>query len=213
MKQRYYYDFETQGLPEADLLRVIPEFEAPGNIKDPTKIAAAIAEKKADWIDKAALKAISGKIVATTAAWDDEEPIMQTGEEKDLIVAMLASLKDCISLGVPAYGWNSSGFDLPFLCQRAAVHGIPAFKHLMVNVRGRFYWHESLVDAKLIWSNYSPDHTGTSLKTVSAALGTGIKDGSGKDFAELLLTDRAKAESYAKNDVALLREAVKRMGI
>jgi len=69
MKQRLYWDLETQPLTLDALEKVMPTFEAPGNIKDPAKIALAIGEKKSDWIDKAALKAISGKIAQSRAAY------------------------------------------------------------------------------------------------------------------------------------------------
>lgn len=210
---RIYYDLETEGLPESEISKLIPEFEAGANLKDPVKIAAQIAEKKAEWLDKCALRAITGKIVAVTYCHDSDEPFMQIGDERELIESMLAILKNCISLNDQAYAWNGSGFDLPFLCQRAAVHGIPAFKDLMQQRGSRFSWHDCLIDPKLIWSNYSPDHTGTSLKSVALALGVGEKTGNGKDFAELLKTNPADAEKYAKLDVDLLRKVVGRMGV
>lgn len=210
-KEACYWDIETEPLPLAELEKAMPEFTAAGNLKDPEKIKADIEAKRQAFIDNAALRAYTGKIVAVTAAWDDDEPIMQTGDEKDLIVATVYMLKTAISLNAKAYAWNGAGFDLPFLCQRAAVHSANAFQSLTVQSGARFNWNPCLIDPKLIWSNYSPDHTGTSLKTVSAMLGVGVKDGNGKDFAELLKTDKAKAESYAKNDVGLLRAVVKRM--
>ena len=214
--KRYYYDIETEGLPAIELAKVMPDFEAPGNIKDPLKIAAAIEEKKKDWTDKAALKGYTGRIIALSyAANDTDEPhfVADTGDEDKIIKIMLDHLTEVISQGGMAFAWNGSGFDLPFLCQRAAVHNIPAFGKLMVNVRGKFYWNEALIDPKMIWANYSPDHTGTSLATVAKALGVGEKSGSGKDFAQLLRTDAAAAEAYGKQDIALLRSIVIRMGL
>ena len=210
---RLFWDVETEGLPESDIAKLMPEFEAPGNIKDPAKIAAAIADKKASWLDGAALKAITGRIVAVTTAIDGGEPLMYASDEKPIIENTIAILKDVISVNAHAYAWNGHGFDLPFICQRAAVYGIPAFVMLTVNVRGKFYWHESLIDPKLVWSNYSPDHTGTSLKSVALALGVGEKIGSGKDFAGLLKTNPDEAKRYALADITLMRDIVNRMGI
>ena len=82
-----------------------------------------------------------------------------------------------------------------------------------MNFRGRFNWNESFIDPKLVWSNYSPDHTGTSLKSVGLALGVGEKTGNGKDFAKLLKENRPEAEQYALMDIELLRGIVQRMGI
>ena len=212
--KRLYWDIETEGLPESQITKLMPEFESPGNIKDPAKIAAAIAEKRADWLDKAALKAITGRIVAVTVAKDDNEPEMRSGDELKLIRGILDDLNQIIDLNAQAYAWNGHGFDLPFICQRAAVYdGIQAFDTLMTNRGGRFYWDESLIDPKLVWSNYSPDHTGTSLKSVSLALGVGEKSGDGKVFSRLLVEKPDEAKAYALNDVNLLRAIVKRMGI
>ncbi len=211
--QKLYWDIETEGLPIEQVAKLMPEFEAPGNIKDPEKIKAAIDVKKAEWLDKLALKAITGKIVAVTTVEDDGEPKMAIGDDKELVENAVAMLTDVIHQNASAYAWNGSGFDLLFLCQRAAAYRIPAFAALTVNVKGRFYWREQLIDPKLVWSNYSPDHTGTSLKSVALALGVGEKSGNGKDFAALLKTNPKEAEQYAFNDVVLLRGIVQRMGI
>ena len=211
---KLWYDIETAPLPMAQLEKLMPEFEPAGNLKDPDKIKASIEAKKAEWLDKAALKAVSGKIVAVTIAVESLEPQMVDGDDEAILInVVLAFLKEVIIQQDRAYAWNGHAFDLPFICQRAAVHGIPAFQELMVNVRGRFYWHEFLIDPKLVWANYSQDHTGTSLKSVALALGVGEKVGSGKDFAELLKSDPAEAERYALADVNLLRSIVERMGI
>lgn len=213
MKQ-FFWDLETEGLPFEVVQPLMPEFEAPKNIKDADKIAVALSEKRADWLDKCALRAITGKIVAFTYAWDDEKPEMIVGNESKIINLAIEKVKS-VAIRQPAngYAWNGHGFDLPFLCQRAAVHGVQAFYYLMVYVRGRYYWHESLIDPKLVWSNYSPDHSGSSLKSVAQALGVGEKTGSGKDFAALLKSNPAEAERYALADVTLLRNVVRRMGI
>lgn len=211
--KRFFYDLETEGLPVEQISKLMPELEAGGNVKDPAKIALVIEEKKKDWLDKTALKAITGKIVAVTSAWDDDEPVMAIGDEKMLIQSLMKSLLNVIGLNAQAYAWNGSGFDLPFLCQRAAVHNIPAFAQLTTKFKNRYSWNEDLIDPKLVWSNYSPDHTGTSLKSVALALGVGEKSGSGKDFAELLKTNPSEAERYALADIILLRGIVKRMGI
>jgi hypothetical protein len=214
--KKFYWDLETSPLDDEQLLnKLMPDFTAASNVKDPVKIATAIEEKKKDWLDKTALKAITGKIVAVTMAKDGAEPILAASleDEKGLIEVILHELKNVISDYSQAYAWNGSGFDLPFLCQRAAVHGVTAFKDLTQQRGARFSWNENLIDPKLVWSNYSPDHTGTSLKSVALALGVGEKSGSGKDFAGLLKTNPDEAKAYALNDVNLLRSIVQRMGI
>lgn len=210
---KMYWDLETEGLPFEQIEKIMPEFSAGGNIKDPVKIAASIAEKKAEWLDKTALKAITGKIVAVTIAIGTMPPEMVIGEENDLIARIVGELKSCIAMNGEAYAWNGSGFDLPFVCQRAAIFGITAFKDLTEKAKSRFYWNQCLIDPKMVWSNYSPDHSGTSLKTVASALKVGEKAGIGKDFAALLKSNPSEAEAYALNDVNLLRSIVQCMGI
>ena len=211
--KKLYWDIETEPLPVEQLEKLMPEFSAGANLKDPAKIAAAIADKKQDWLDGAALKAITGRIVAITMAVNDNEPSMATGDESGLIVHCLEVLMASIGGGDNIYAWNGHGFDLPFLCQRSSVYSIPAFRRLMTMRGGRFYWNDSFVDPKLVWANYSPDHTGTSLKSVALALGVGEKIGSGKDFASLLKNNPDEAKRYALADITLMRDIIGRMGI
>lgn len=208
MINKLYFDIETA--PGTLLSKLMPEFEPAANLKDPVKIAASIADKQAAWLEKAALSATTGQIVAVTLATNETAPKLYTGDEKDLINRAIEELCDP---AVTVYGWNLHGFDLPFLCQRAAVHGITSFPHLTTAFRGRRHWSEHLVDAMQVW-NMSHQHVaGSGLGAVALALGVGEKNGDGKDFAELLKSDPVKAESYAVNDVNLLRKIVQRLAI
>jgi DNA polymerase elongation subunit (family B) len=209
---RIFLDLETQALPQDQLQKFMPkDDEWPlGNARKPDTVARIIEEKKAEWIDQAALSAITGQIIAVAVGVGENlPPICHVGEELHLINLALAHLETI----TPCYTWNGSVFDLPFLCQRAAVYGIPAFNRLTTMFRGRRYWNENLIDGKQVWSMYSSDHRGTSLAKVALALGVGEKNGNGKAFSELLKTDRDRAIEYAKNDVVLLRKIVQAMGI
>lgn len=214
--KKLYLDIETAAAPDEVLERVMPEFEAPGNLKDPEKIAAAIAGKRAEWRDRAALKAITGRVIAYSFAVDSQPPQFAhfaDETERLLLEVLVAEIDSAIGAGATIYTWNGAGFDLPFIMQRAAVHGIPAWKKFTVDFRGRRHFRENFIDARLVWAMYSPDYSGTSLDAVAKTLGVGEKNGSGKDFAALLLTDPTAAEGYAKNDITLLRAVVERMGI
>lgn len=67
-----FFDIETGPLPENELAALMPPFDPSevktGNIKDPEKIAAKIAEAevnhKRDFIEKAALDPLTGRVVA-----------------------------------------------------------------------------------------------------------------------------------------------------
>jgi len=217
-----YYDIETCALPIEDLRKIMPEFDEnevkTGNIKDPEKIRAKIEEARegheANFIDRAALKAISGCVVAVTFAEDDAPPQMKVGDELALIRHFRDRCNTAIHLGANIYSWNGAGFDIPFMLQRGAVHNLGLHGKFMSCFKGRFSVNERFIDAMQVWiAAYGGDKTGSSLNTVSKALGIGQKTGSGKDFAALLKSDPKKAEEYALMDCVLLRDIVTRMGI
>ena len=58
------FDIETGPLPVAQLVDLMPEFEAPKNFKDPEKIEANLKQQEARWIEKAALSATTGQVLA-----------------------------------------------------------------------------------------------------------------------------------------------------
>lgn len=212
---KLYFDIETSALPLDQLHKFMPrDDEWPlGNASKPETVARIIQEKKLEWIDRAALSAITGQIIAVALAVDDGEVLVYHGEPEWTLIGRALTALHMQLIGGPVYGWNSSGFDLPYLCQRAAVYSLPAFRGLTTLFRGKFYWNENIIDAKQVWSMYSSDHRDTSLAKVALALGVGEKTGNGKDFAELLKSDKAKAVDYCKNDVVLLRKIVQAMGI
>lgn len=47
------FDIETGPAPLDEIEAMMPEFEAPGNLKDPVKIEAALAKKREDFVEKA----------------------------------------------------------------------------------------------------------------------------------------------------------------
>ena len=61
------FDIETEGLPESELLAIMPDFKPNGTLKDPDKIAADLAKKKAEWIEKAALSPLTGRVLCIGA--------------------------------------------------------------------------------------------------------------------------------------------------
>ena len=70
--QTIIYDIETGPLPEADLAALLPPFDPAdiktGNLKDPEKIAAKLAEAemnhRRDFCEKSALDPLTGRVVA-----------------------------------------------------------------------------------------------------------------------------------------------------
>lgn len=208
------FDLETGPLPEEQLLPIMPEFEASRVLKDPDKIKADLEAKKAAWLDSAALKATTGRVIAFSICHDDQEPEFHcTPDEKTMLEILAHELKMTIGLGGKAYAYNAFGYDLPFMCARCAAHEIPAFKNFTVNYRGRWSWNEAFIDPMQVWVGPGQRHDGASLKAVAYALGVGLKTGDGKDFAKLLRDDPIAAKQYSLNDVLLLRGVVAKLGI
>jgi len=210
--KKLYFDIETGPLSEEHLKPLLADVEAPANLRDPVKIAAAIEERKAKILEDAALHATRGEILAVAWAWDHDTPQVATGSEVDIIRQLMSQLSQVICDGHYAYGWNIHGFDLPYLCKRAAIHGAPLYNTLTTVWHGRHYWMDCFIDAMQVWCVGS-DRAGNGLDDVARAMGLPAKPAKGKDFHKLLKSDPDKAVAYAKHDVTVLREIVWRMGV
>lgn len=201
------FDIETGPLPASVLIeRFNPTFEAAKNIKDPDKIAADIAAKKAEWLDKSALHAERGEILAIGYKVNDQPIEIIEGEEPGLLIAWLSVMNNRKSHVF--HGFNILDFDLPFIRRRCVINGI----------RFPFYdsgdkwkpWKVATYDAMKDWcfGNYREF---VSLNTVARALGVGVKNGSGDMFHELYKTDKEKARDYLRNDVQLTYDVCERL--
>src|SRR5512139_358804 len=107
------FDIESIPQDEARLLALAPEFTAPANLKDPAKIEAAIAKKRADYLADAALNWKRAEVVLIGAGDDTEIGSFTAGTEKELIGSFLSVLADALGDGVAVGGHNVKGFDLP----------------------------------------------------------------------------------------------------
>lgn len=209
-----FFDVESAPLELEKLLPIMPEFEPPANLRDPEKIKTALEAKRQSWLDDCALKATTGRIIAASSCRDNNEPEFYCSpDERTMLDILFAELCQTISQGGRIYAWNLFGFDLPFLAQRCAIHGIPAFKTFTTSYRGRWSWNECFVDAMQVWCGPGQRSDGASLKAVAFALGVGSKSGSGKDFAALLRDDPVAAKNYSIQDTQLLRSIVSAMQI
>lgn len=214
MTRKTYFDLETSGLTESQLLPIMPEFEPDARLKDADKIKQSIEDKKATWLDGAALRPTTGRIIAISICHDDNEPQFSCSpDERTMLDILDHELRQTIGAGGTAYAFNAFGFDLPFFCGRCAIQGIPAFKSFTVNYRGRWSWNEAFIDPMKVWCGPYQRSDGASLKAVAYALGLGLKVGSGMDFAKLLQDDPVAAKAYSVADCNLLRGVVRKMGI
>lgn len=200
-----FFDIETE--VNAEALEYIPEPKAPANYKDEGKIAAYIAEKKAEITSTAALDADYGKIVAISMqvgtnvepkAYLVGDEDMQT--ETDLINHFWSVYKACQGRSC---GYNIIGFDLPYLLRRSFDLGIkvPVFPVLAK------FRTEPTIDLMGILYNWGQ---AKGLKWVCKRYG--IKnDLPDLDGSQVATMDRDTLRAYATNEVKLVVDLYQRM--
>ena len=192
------FDIETGPRSREALLPLMPEFSAPSNWKDPAKIEACIKEKEEAWLEKAALDASTGRVLAIGIRQGGTFEALTAEDERELLTRFW---KRIAPEGEPAQkviGFNSHRFDLPFLVRRSWMLRVSVPDGLL---EGR-YRHPAFVDLYEIWQCY--DRTASiNLDTMAKALGVGAKNGEGKHFHILLQSDRKKAIEYLKNDLLM----------
>jgi DNA polymerase elongation subunit (family B) len=206
----YIYDIETGALPEAELLTVMPEFEAPTNYKDPSKVEAAIAEKRAAWMERAALSAVTGRILAIGVKPVGGDVDVISGDEAVMLRTFWALAKEAKAERRLLIGFNTTGFDLPFMVRRSWKLGVRIPLSLL-NVDNRPN-KGVFVDILEAWQCGDRQER-VSLNTLAKYLGVGAKNGSGADFAKLWQTERSIAEAYLRNDLALTEAVADRLGL
>ena len=194
------FDIETIPQDEARLLVLAPEFTAAANLKDPEKIAASIAKKKADYLADAALIWKTAEVVLIGAGEDDEIQSFTANTEKELIGDFLELMGSALGDGVVIGGHNIKAFDLPMLVNRARVHGLKVPRNVLSFWRGRPQWHDNIFDTLEILS-FGKSFDGNGVDDVARVFGLPPKLGHGGDFPLLWRADMAAAIAYNRRDV------------
>jgi hypothetical protein len=208
------YDIETYSLPESVLADRVPKFEGNANTKDPAKIEAQIAEKRARWFEDAALSATTGRVlIIGTLRSEDGAINILSGDEVDILRAFW-QLCETVRLPFATFmvGFNSDDFDLPFLVQRSWALNVEIPWWVMT---GR-HFDGQFVDLMKRWLCGRRDFTGQGLDAVSAALGCGRTFGDGKDFGRLWFgspEEKAQAILHLETDLRCTASIAARMGI
>lgn len=166
--------------------------------------AAETAQHWTDFLDRAALKPTTGRILAIGLR-ENGSPMILTAitddEEKGIIAKFLSIAAEVIATGGHMEGFNTDGFDLPFLMRRALKYRLD----VSILRRGR-YWHEAFRDLLAVWQAGNRQEF-ISLELLAEYLGTEHrKNGDGAFFAELFKTDPAKAIAYLENDLLMTEE-------
>ena len=220
---RLIFDIETAPLPEAELAAMLPPFDPAevrtGNIKDPDKIAAKIAEAETnhrrEFAERAALDPLTGRVLAVGILQNAERGsrnaefrVIAHDDEAALLREFWQACRGEMGRVNELIGFNSNAFDLPFLFRRSWKHRVPVPFGLR---RGR-YWSEQSIDLRDAWQLGDRQARG-SLDAIAKHLGVGAKNGEGKDFANLWASDRAKAIEYLRNDLELTARVAEVLGV
>lgn len=208
-----FLDIETRPKPLADLQKIMPEFTAPANWKDPEKIAANIAEQQAKFIEKAALSPLTGT-VESYGYYDDKDDHYACGDvdsqpEAILLATIWQRLTDHDAFTEDVYGWNLCGFDLPFIIKRSWANRVKVPSTALEWYRGRSYLNGHFKDLMQFFCIGS-DERYMKLDAACDMLGLEKKvDLDGKLPYEIFHTERAKYHEYLKRDVLALAEIKK----
>ena len=196
------FDIETVPQDEAKLLAMAPEFTAAANLKDPDKIAASIAKKRADYLADAALNWKTPEVVLIGAGDETEILSFTADTEKELLAEFMVILGDSLGEGVVVGGHNVKSFDLPMLVNRARVHGLKIPRNVLNFWRGRPQWHDNIFDTLEILS-FGKSFEGNGVDDVARVFGLPPKLGHGGDFPLLWRADRDGAIAYNRRDVEI----------
>lgn len=205
------FDIETMGLPNA--AEYLEPVQAARNLKDPEKIAADIAQREADRLEKLALDWNVGRIAVI--GW-------QTEEELDPVVKVLRDEQDERAALADFWqrakhrtllGFNVKGFDLRFMVQRSRYLRIP---YPMLDL-GK-YAKQGIADLFLdLTFNDGTYDSGAMRRTLHAfcrRFGIPVEDAStGADVAGLIAVGDWKAvEDHCRSDVRLTWALAERLG-
>lgn len=199
-----FFDIETRADPGA--LGFLDEPSPPSNWKDPDKIKAYVEDKRKEQIEKAALDADFGQIVAIGVK-EDDQPIEswvsrsdQIGNEVDALIWFWHLLKSHHGM---CCGYNVIGFDLPYLLRRSFAMGVkPA---IMPDLR-RYRTYPTL-DLMMVLFNWS-GFKGLKFVADRYDLDNPLPDLDGSQVASM---DEDILRAYVENDVSLVYQLYLRM--
>lgn len=204
------FDIETGPLPLNILKSRMPEFDPEdvkcGNLKDAAKIADKIAAAKRSheekYIERAALSATTGRVLAIGIG---KRVLSCDGDEGKMLTTFWSMFANAVDACESLVGFNIFAFDLPFLVRRSWRCEVDVPTNVIE--RGR-YWHHSFVDLLDVWRLGNRQEY-ISLDRLATSLGLAGKpdDGTtGADFARLWQEDRQKAIGYLRNDIRMTAE-------
>lgn len=216
--------FDIETIPNPAAAAFLPEPTAPRNIKDPAKIAAAIAEKKASQIADMALDPLTGRICAYALVGAGDAPgelsrfvevLSGTPTDDDERTLVQSIMRVLGSEDMRLATWNGIGFDLPYVYKRAMILGVdPAhFGAPPLSAWTKRYSTDRHFDLMQIWGNWgSHDYTKLDL-VASMVLGERKVEVDVTTFAELIKTQEGcdALAAYNLKDTELTWRLFERM--
>jgi predicted PolB exonuclease-like 3'-5' exonuclease len=218
-----YLDIETLPCNESwvvdDLAKTITP---PGQYKKQESIDEWMKENKANILKeklaKTSFDGAYGRIACI--AWAFDNGIIRTtfagDTEKEVLEHFFHSIKEGTSYSrihgdgeypIKVCGHNVASFDLPFIRQRAIIHGIKPPENLLDAFKAKPW---DVLDTMLLWS---PDREKRiSLDNLCKVLGIPGKDGfDGSMVADTWPNDPEKVISYCADDVERVRSIYRRL--
>lgn len=230
------FDIETSADSTESIMARLPEFDeeaaresVPKNYKAESAINGWIEDKRAihgkEIVARAALNPLYSTIALLTF-WTQEgvQQLENNGQSEPILIRLalarlshleegspLLPAKDYLNGGRVA-GWGLKHFDLPYLCKRALLLGIPIPKSVF-NPFSRYPWSERFIDLSETWSmgDYSLKYT--KLDHALRALGLPPKTHDGSEFGKLWETDREKACEYSRAEMESTVKLAERLGV
>lgn len=209
--ERLFFDIETVVNP--DTIDLMPDPKAPGNLKDPDKIAQAVEEKKREMIENAALDADYGRIVSIGMMWGDKKEVVFINKDVYPDYGGAKTESEMLDLFWTVYmkcngtcvGYNILGFDLPYLLRRSLALGVkPSLTPILARYRT-----EPVTDLMMILYNWGSDKY-KGLKQVARLYGlqNEYEEMDGSKVKDLIVEDLIR---YQMSDIRLVKQLYDKM--
>lgn len=199
-------DIETLPTEDPDVIKYLTDnLTAPGNYKDPVKIAEYIENNKDEVIRKTSLSGLFGRVYCLGCAVDDDDPMVMTGDEKEILLQYREIHMQ--NREIRLIGHNINQFDIPFICQRMMINNIkPIYRY------DEKAWNRNVVDTMEMIAFGTRNMI--SLQNLCLALGVQSPkndlDGS-KVYDYYLAGRHQEVYEYCSQDVVATRECYKRL--
>jgi hypothetical protein len=138
MSKEIVIDIETLPCSNPEQIAyLLDSVKADARLKDPAKIEADIAEKRAECIDKTGLDGSFGRVLMVSVSEVGSDEIYTThGDcEEYVLNVLMDTLRDICNSGTithrPVIIGHNVGWDLRFLAQRCAVNGVRVDRKLI----------------------------------------------------------------------------------